>query len=57
MNLFNILMFIMTIFIAAGIYRSAKVKNKFAVGFGVVSLAVFLLADVLIVYFATGATH
>lgn len=56
MNLFDILMFIMTLFIAAGVYRSAKVKNKFAVGFGVVSLAVFLLADGLIIYFAT-QTH
>ncbi len=56
MNLFDIIMFVMTIFIAAGVYRSAKVRNKFAVGFGLVSLAVFLLADVLIVYFA-GTAH
>lgn len=56
MNLFDVLMFIMTLFIAAGVYRSAKVKNKFAVGFGLISLALFVLADVLIVYFAT-QTH
>ncbi|MGD8189093.1 DUF2759 family protein [Brevibacillus ginsengisoli] len=55
MNLFDILMFIMTLFIAAGVYRSAKVKNKFAVGFGLVSLAIFVFADALIVYFATQA--
>ncbi len=55
MNLFDIIMFIMTIFIAAGVYRSLKVKNTFAVVFGLVSLAIFLLADGLIVYFATQA--
>ncbi|MGE5702672.1 MAG: DUF2759 family protein [Clostridia bacterium] len=48
MNLFDILMFIITILIAAGVVRSARAKNGFAVGFGIVSLAVFLLADVLI---------
>ncbi len=56
-NLFDIIMFIMTIFIAAGVYRSAKFKNTFAVVFGLISLAVFLLADGLIIYFATQAAH
>ncbi|MET3289619.1 DUF2759 family protein [Brevibacillus fluminis] len=48
MNLFDFLMFILTIFIAAGVVRSARVKNSFAVGFGIVALCIFLLADVLI---------
>ncbi len=49
-NLFDILMLIFTVFIFFGIIRSAKAKNRFAVGFGVVSLAVFLLSDFLIFY-------
>jgi hypothetical protein len=53
MNLFDILMFIFTILIAVGIIRSVKARNKFAVGFGLVSLAVFLLCDALIIYYAT----
>lgn len=48
MNLFDFLMFILTIFIAAGVVRSARMKNGFAVGFGIVALCIFLLADVLI---------
>ncbi len=53
MNLFDILMFVFTFFIAAGVIRSIKAKNKFAVGFGLVSLAVFLFSDALIIYYAT----
>lgn len=53
MNLFNILVFIITIFIVVGIIRSWKAGNKFAVGFGALSLAVFLFADALIIYYAT----
>lgn len=52
-TLFEILMFIITIFIAAGVIRSAKVKNKFATGFGSIALAVFLFTDALIIYYAT----
>ncbi|MGC5324442.1 DUF2759 family protein [Brevibacillus sp. SYSU BS000544] len=55
MNLFDVLMFIMTIFIAAGVYRSMKAKNTFAILFGLFSLAIFVLADGLIIYFATKA--
>jgi hypothetical protein len=53
MNLFDILMFLFTILIAAGVIRSIKAKNKFAVGFGLVSLAVFAFCDALIIYYAT----
>jgi hypothetical protein len=53
MNLFDILMFVFTFFIAWGTIRSLKNKNKFAVGFGLVSLAVFLFSDALIIYYAT----
>lgn len=52
-NLFEILMFLITIFIAAGVVRSLKAKNKFAVGFGAIALAVFLFTDALIIYYAT----
>jgi hypothetical protein len=52
-TLFDILMFVFTILIAAGVVRSIKAKNKFAVGFGLISLAVFLFADALIIYYAT----
>ncbi|UFJ42895.1 DUF2759 family protein [Brevibacillus humidisoli] len=52
MNLFDVLMFFFTIFIAAGVYRSLKAKNMFAVAFGAVSLAVFLFSDALIIYYA-----
>lgn len=52
-NLFDFLMFIFTIFIVWGVFRSAKAKNKFAVGFGIISLLVFLFADGLIIYYAT----
>lgn len=48
MNLFDFLMFIITIFIAAGVVRSARAKNGFAVGFGIVALCVFVLSDILI---------
>ncbi|MEJ8548586.1 DUF2759 family protein [Brevibacillus borstelensis] len=52
-NLFDFLMFVFTFFIAMGVFRSIRAKNKFAVGFGIISLAVFLFADGLIIYFAT----
>ncbi|MDA5106977.1 MULTISPECIES: DUF2759 family protein [Brevibacillus] len=52
-TLFDILMFVFTFFIALGVFRSMKAKNKFAVGFGLLSLAVFLFADGLIIYYAT----
>lgn len=51
--LFDFLMFIFTIFIAWGCVSSLKARNKFAIGFGVVSLLVFLFADGLIIYYAT----
>lgn len=51
MNLFEILMFLMTILIAIGIVRSFKAKNKFAAVYGIISLAVFLLSDALIIYY------
>ncbi|WP_134683194.1 DUF2759 family protein [Brevibacillus migulae] len=53
MNLFNYIVIILTFFIAAGVVRSIKAGNKFAVGFGLVSLAVFVFADILIIYYAT----
>lgn len=52
MNFFEILMFVMTIFIAWGVYRSYKAKNFFAVGFGILSLGLFLFSDALIIYYA-----
>jgi hypothetical protein len=52
-TLFDILMFVFTFFILWGVIRSARAKNKFAVGFGLLSLAVFLFADGLIIYYAT----
>lgn len=51
--LFDFLMFIFTFFIAWGFLRSLKAKNTFAIGFGLVSLVVFLFADGLIIYYAT----
>lgn len=53
MNLFNIIVFILTLFIAAGVYRSFRARNMFAVVFGSISLVVFLFADALIIYYAT----
>lgn len=53
--LFDFLMFIFTFFIAWGCIGSFKARNKFAIGFGVVSLVVFLFADGLIIYYATKA--
>ncbi|QQE72870.1 DUF2759 family protein [Brevibacillus composti] len=53
MNLFDFLMFVFTFLIALGVIRSIRVKNKFAIAFGLVSLAVFLFADGLIIYYAT----
>ncbi|CAM5792439.1 MULTISPECIES: DUF2759 family protein [Brevibacillus] len=52
-TLFDFLMFVFTFFIAMGVFRSIRAKNKFAVGFGIIALAVFLFADGLIIYFAT----
>lgn len=51
--LFDFLMFIFTFFIAWGCVNSVKARNKFAIGFGLVSLAVFLFADGLIIYYIT----
>jgi len=53
MNLFDILMFVFTFFIAWGTIRSFKNRNKFAVAFGLISLVVFLFSDALIIYYAT----
>lgn len=52
MNLFEILMLLMTILIAFGVYRSFKAKNMLATVYGVISLAVFLFSDALIFYYA-----
>jgi hypothetical protein len=46
-------MFIITILIAFGVVRSFKARNMFAVVYSIISLAVFLFADVLIIYYAT----
>jgi hypothetical protein len=48
MTFFDVLMFIMTFFIAWGVLRSIKAQNRFAVVFGLISLALFLYADYLI---------
>ena len=42
-------MYIITLFILAGIYRSFKVRNYFAVGFGAVSFLVFAVVDYAII--------
>jgi|GEM_PF-6976003 len=44
----NLIMLIMTFVIAAGVLRSMRAGNKFAVAFGIVSLALFLFVDYLI---------
>ncbi|GIO00177.1 DUF2759 family protein [Brevibacillus laterosporus] len=51
----DVTMFLITLFIFAGVFRSIKAKNRFATAFGLVSLAVFVYADFLILKFATGA--
>lgn len=51
--LFDILMFVFTFFIAWGCINSFKAKNKFAIGFGLIALLVFLFADGLIIYYIT----
>lgn len=51
--LFDFLMLIFTFFIAWGCINSLKAKNKFALGFGIISLLVFLFADGLMIYYAT----
>ncbi|MFM1653108.1 DUF2759 family protein [Brevibacillus sp. B_LB10_24] len=53
LNLFDFVMFILTILIAFGVVRSFKARNMFAVVYSIISLAVFLFADVLIIYYAT----
>lgn len=50
--LMNILMFVFTIFVAWGLRNVRKQRNKFAIAFTSIALAVCLLADVLII--ATG---
>ncbi|GAA4709703.1 DUF2759 family protein [Brevibacillus fulvus] len=52
-TLFEILMFVFTILIFAGVVRSFKAKNMFAVGYGFIALVTFVVADVLIIYYAT----
>jgi hypothetical protein len=46
-DVFDFFVFAFTILIAIGVIRSltAKQKNLFAIGFGVVSLGVFLIMD------------
>jgi len=51
--LFDFLMFVFTFFIVWGCINSFKARNKFAIGFGFISLLVFLFADGLIIYYAT----
>ncbi|MDO3678777.1 hypothetical protein [Paenibacillus ehimensis] len=48
---FDIFVILFTIIIAIGIIRllGAKKKNPFAIGFGLVSLAVFVTLDVIMV--------
>lgn len=48
---FDIFMILFTLIIAWGVVRSltAKEKNKFAIGFGVVALLVFLLTDAVMI--------
>lgn len=48
---FDVFVILFTILILIGIIRSAAApkKNKFAIGFGVVSLIVFLIMDVVMV--------
>ncbi len=48
---FDIFMVLFTIVIAAGVLSQLKQakKNKFAIGFGTISLLVFLFADVIMV--------
>jgi len=48
---FDIFVILFTIVIAIGLMRllAAPVKNKFAIGFTIVSLLVFLVLDVLMV--------
>jgi hypothetical protein len=50
--LMNILMFVFTIFVAWGLRNVIRQKNKFAIAFTSIALAVCVFADVLIV--ATG---
>jgi hypothetical protein len=50
--LMNILMFVFTIFVAWGLRNVIRQKNKFAIAFASIALAVCVFADVLIV--ATG---
>lgn len=50
-SFFDVFVILFTIVIAIGIVRllSANKKNFFAIGFGLVSLAVFLVMDVVMV--------
>ncbi|MNH87202.1 hypothetical protein D3C87_692370 [compost metagenome] len=46
-NMFDIFMLLFTVLILIGVYRliKARDKNLFAIGFGIVSLLVFLASD------------
>lgn len=46
---FDIFMILFTLLIVFAVVRAAKHKNKFAVGFSLVALLVFLVADVVMV--------
>jgi uncharacterized membrane protein YwaF len=54
---FDIFVILFTLLILVGVVRSitASKKNKFAIGFGVVCLAVFLIMDVVMMMNWAGA--
>ncbi|GAB2719546.1 DUF2759 family protein [Paenibacillus thermoaerophilus] len=54
---FDFIMLAFTIVIAIGVFRLLKApqKNIFAIGFGIVSLAVFLFIDVLMIMYWMGS--
>lgn len=50
-DIFDLFILAFTVVIAIGVIRSltAKEKNKFAIGFGIVALAVFLFMDYVMI--------
>ncbi|WJH36331.1 DUF2759 family protein [Paenibacillus aurantius] len=50
-DVFDLFIIVFTILIAWGVFRSltARQKNKFAIGFGIVSLVVFLFMDLIMI--------
>jgi uncharacterized membrane protein (UPF0182 family) len=50
-DIFDLFVIAFTILIAIGVFRSikAKQKNKVAIGFGTVSLLVFVIMDIIMV--------